>query len=191
MIVKEALTTGEVARYCGVNFRTVIRWIERDELKAYKLPGRGDNRIKTIDFVAFLKKNKMPIPEEFKSLTRRVLIVDDDLSAAKSIQRILKQKNFDTMISDNGFVAGSLFESFSPSLITLDLRMPRMSGLEVINYIRRSSRFSDIKILVVSAMSDSDLQEALEAGADDILAKPYKNEVLVEKIMKLLGDEVM
>jgi excisionase family DNA binding protein len=50
---KQALTTGEAAKYCGVNFRTVIRWIERGHLDAYKLPGRGDNRIPVDTFVDY------------------------------------------------------------------------------------------------------------------------------------------
>ncbi|ASP40977.1 hypothetical protein CHH28_17240 [Bacterioplanes sanyensis] len=61
---KQALTTGEVAKFCGVNFRTVIRWIERGHLQAYKLPGRGDNRIPVNGFVEFLKDNHMPVPDE-------------------------------------------------------------------------------------------------------------------------------
>ena len=65
MQAKQILTTGEIARYCGVNFRTVIRWIERGRLKAYQLPGRGDNRVTVEDFIDFLKVNSMPIPEEF------------------------------------------------------------------------------------------------------------------------------
>ena len=64
---KQALTTGEVAKYCGVNFRTVIRWIERGHLDAYKLPGRGDNRIPVESFVDFLNNNNMPVPEELDS----------------------------------------------------------------------------------------------------------------------------
>ena len=42
---KEILTTGDIAKYCNVNFRTVVRWVERGLLKSHKLPGRGDNRI--------------------------------------------------------------------------------------------------------------------------------------------------
>ena len=53
MTDKNTLTTGEAAKYCGVNFRTVIRCIERGHLKAYKLPGRGDNRIPVKDCVRF------------------------------------------------------------------------------------------------------------------------------------------
>ncbi|TNF38926.1 MAG: response regulator, partial [Gammaproteobacteria bacterium] len=44
--MSKTLTTGDIARYCQVNFRSVIRWIERGLLKAHKLPGRGDNRVK-------------------------------------------------------------------------------------------------------------------------------------------------
>jgi len=63
---KRTLTTGEIARYCGVNFRTVIRWIKRGYLNAFQLPGRGDNRVEVEDFLIFLKKNNIPIPEEFQ-----------------------------------------------------------------------------------------------------------------------------
>ena len=62
----ETLTTGEIARYCGVNFRTVIRWIKRGHLRAYQLPGRGDNRVELEDFLEFLREHRMPIPEELK-----------------------------------------------------------------------------------------------------------------------------
>ena len=55
---KRTLTTGEIANYCGVNFRTVIRWIQRGQLRAYQLPGRGDNRVEVHNFIAFLRENK-------------------------------------------------------------------------------------------------------------------------------------
>ena len=65
---KMAFTTGEVASYCGVNFRTVIRWIKRRQLNAYQLPGRGDNRITRDDLVAFMKKYNIPIPREISNV---------------------------------------------------------------------------------------------------------------------------
>ena len=86
---KKVLTSGDVARYCGVHFRTVIRWIDKGSLKAYKLPGRGNNRIEEQDFVDFLKTHGLPIPEEFQYGADRVLIVDDDHAMAAAIQRVL------------------------------------------------------------------------------------------------------
>ncbi|MEI8650520.1 helix-turn-helix domain-containing protein [Paraglaciecola sp. Hal342] len=52
----KTLTSGEIAKYCDVNLRTVIRWIDSGRLKGFKLPGGGNNRVTEEDFVDFLKK---------------------------------------------------------------------------------------------------------------------------------------
>ena len=66
-MVKRSFTTGEVAYFCGVSFRTVIQWIKRGHLNAYQLPGRGDNRIGVGDLLNFMEEYGMPIPEEFQN----------------------------------------------------------------------------------------------------------------------------
>jgi len=105
-VKKRVLTTGEIAEYCGVNFRTVIRWIKRGQLKAYQLPGRGDNRIELHDFVAFLNNYKMPMPDDLQQdQPRRVLVVDDDLSSSQAIERTLCRAGFETEIAMDGFSA--------------------------------------------------------------------------------------
>ena len=58
----EHLTTGAVARYCGVSKVTVLRWIEKGYLTAFKLPG-GQNRIHRDDFGEFITKHKIPAPK--------------------------------------------------------------------------------------------------------------------------------
>lgn len=183
------MTTGEIAKYCSVNFRTVIRWIKRGHLKAFQLPGRGDNRIEVEEFLNFLREHKMPIPEEFQKNSRRVLIVEDDLTLAKNIQRVLRRAGFETEIAEDGFRAGVLFQTFTPAVMTLDLKMPGLGGLELLKFVRSAEPLQGIKILVISAMPERELQEALEAGADDVLEKPFKNEDLVEKVSRLLGLE--
>lgn len=81
-------TTGEIAALCDVNLRTVIRWIERGNLKGFKLHGRGNNRVRKEDFIVFLHEHGMPIPSELQSCIRNnILIVDDKLSVVKAIQR--------------------------------------------------------------------------------------------------------
>jgi excisionase family DNA binding protein len=182
-----ALKTGEVARYCAVNFRTVIRWIERGLLRAYKLPGRGDHRIRVDDFVAFLRDNDMPVPPEFDRSSSRVLIVDDEVAMARSIQRVLRDRGYETALAHDGFAAGSLVETYRPVLMTLDLRMPGMGGIDVIRRIREGSRGGGLKILVVSAMPEEDLKEAMAQGADAVLAKPFDNDELARKVAALIG----
>jgi excisionase family DNA binding protein len=184
---KRVLTTGDIAKYCGVNFRTVIRWIERGHLKAHQLPGRGDNRVEVRDFLAFLRSHDMPIPEEFLDRSRRVLIVEDDPAMSAAIQRTLKRAGFETRVASDGFRAGTLLGTFLPGVMTLDLRMPGIPGLDVLKFVRLAERLRDIRILVVSAMPRKELDEALAAGADDVLEKPFRNPELLEKVTRLAG----
>lgn len=186
---KRTLTTGEIAQYCNVNFRTVIRWIKRGHMKAYQLPGRGDNRVEVGEFIRFLHKYNMPVPAEFQPRHTRVLIVDDDRAATHAIQRALRRAGFETEIALDGFSAGALLESFSPQVMTLDLSMPGLGGLEVLRFVRNHSRLSQTRVLIISGMSAERLGEALEAGADEALAKPFDNSELVERVSRLAGVE--
>ena len=108
---KTALTTGEAAAYIGVNFRTIIRWIEKGRLKAYQLPGRGDNRIQISDFIDFLRENQMPIPVELMAdevAKPCLLVIDDDLAMAKAIKRTLRDPNYEVEVIHNSFEAGAM-----------------------------------------------------------------------------------
>jgi two-component system, OmpR family, response regulator VicR len=187
MAEKHSITTGEAAKYCGVNLRTISRWIENGMLKAHKLHGnRGDRRIELPTLIQFLKMNSFPIPDGLKLFLRRVLIVDDDLFLAKAIQRTLILKKYETEIAEDGFIAGMLLERFKPSVMTLDLSMPGIGGIEVIKYIRNNPLYSHVGILVVSARPKKELELALQYGADDAIGKPFENNVLVDKIETLL-----
>ncbi len=182
----QTLTTGEVAKHCGVHFRTVIRWIEKGYLKAYQLPGRGDNRVQLSDFVEFLKKNSLPIPTAFQQVSKRVLIVDDEEPVAQALQRTLHREGFETKIASDGFKAGIMMGLFSPSLITLDIQMPHVDGFEVIRFVRSQPQLKDTKILVVSGVAESELKRSVETGADAYLAKPVQPEELIKKINALV-----
>jgi two-component system, OmpR family, response regulator VicR len=185
MQTKMLFTTGEIAKYCGVNLRTVIRWIEKGILKAFQLPGRGDNRVKLQDFLVFLKDYGLPIPVEFQKNKKRVLIVEDNLSMAAAMERVIRRAGFDTKIALDGFKAGALLMSFQPDVVTLDLKMPWMNGHDFLHFTREMEEIRHTKILVVSAMDRNELKLSLEEGADDFLEKPYKNEELLGKIMVL------
>ena len=182
---KKHLTTGDIAELCGVNYRTVIRWIQMGRLNAYQLPGtRGDNRVLMRDFLEFLRDNKVPLPIELQPYSKRVLVVEDEAPMAKAIKRALLRKGYEVMIADGGFLAGALAATFSPAVMTLDLKMPGLSGIDVLKAIRADPELANIKVIVVSAMPEEELQAALEAGADDVLEKPFKNKDLVDKVAR-------
>ncbi len=183
------LTTGEAAKYCDVNFRTVIRWIEKGYLKAYKLPGRGDKRIPVESFVEFLQENNMPIPRELQPKNKKVLIVEDLPEMAKAIERLLKRAGFETKIAHNGFEAGELLRRFHPALMTLDIRMPGLSGFDVLKYTKSQDDFKFLKIIVVSAQDEQQLKEAVDCGADLAIQKPFDNAKLLAAVSELLSQD--
>jgi excisionase family DNA binding protein len=172
----KTLTSGEIATYCDVNLRTVIRWIESGKLKGFKLPGRGNNRVLVEDFIEFLERHEMPIPDALKgTVIPSILIVDDELPVAKSIQRVARRAGFDSYIATGGFQAGIMLSQYEPKVMTLDLSMPGMDGYSVIDFTRDQEKYKSLKIVVISALDEASLERALEIGADATLQKPFSN----------------
>ena len=185
MARNHSLTTGDIANYCDVNLRTVIRWINKGSLKAYKLPGRGNNRVQIHDFLSFLNENSMPVPEELQEKKRDVLIVDDEPAYAKAIMRVLSKAGYECTMANGGFQAGLMLSTNQPSVMTLDLSMPGVDGFEVLEFARKQDAVAKTKIIVISALDKDSLQRALNLGADAALSKPFKNEELVSIIESL------
>jgi len=186
----KTFSTGEIAKFCGVNLRTVIRWIDKGDLEGYKLPGRGNNRVTERAFLAFIKQYNMPLPDELKQSSGvnlgHVLIVDDEKQLAKSIQRVLRGAGYETSLACDGFQAGSSLIKEKPALMTLDLSMPGMDGFDVIKFVRHSPEIAATKILVISALDEKQLQKAVDMGADAYLRKPFVNSELLAEIEKLI-----
>lgn len=186
----DVLTTGEAAHICGVNFRTVMRWIDRGLLQAYRLPGRGDRRVLRDELHRFMLENGIPDRSASNALPRRVLIADDEPAMARAIERVLHGAHFETAIAANGFEAGAMLPTFKPGVLTLDLRMPGVDGLDVLRFLQRTELGAPLKTLVVSADTETRLQEALALGAHGILRKPFSNDELTSAIEQLYQNSV-
>ncbi|WP_413701198.1 response regulator [Psychromonas sp. KJ10-10] len=72
-----------------------------------------------------------------------------------------------------------------PSLMTLDLTMPGLNGFDLLKHLRAEKQFDDLKILVISALAQERLNEAIELGANAVLSKPFKNDELLNIVNKL------
>lgn len=114
---KQALTTGEVAKYCGVNFRTVIRWIERGHLEAYKLPGRGDNRIPVESFISFLQDNNMPVPEGLNVGQNCLLIYAENDECSTELASLARRAGWDVLITQEPVQFGFLLATRQPNAV--------------------------------------------------------------------------
>ena len=109
-----------------------------------------------------------------------ILVVEDDRPIRNLIVTTLKTHDYKYLTAENGASAIMEASSHNPDIVLLDLGLPDMEGVEVIKKIRT---WSNLPIIVVSARSeDTDKIEALDAGADDYITKPFSVEELLARI---------
>lgn len=109
-----------------------------------------------------------------------ILVVEDDGSVCNLITTTLKVHNYRYLTAANGETAILEVSSHNPDILLLDLGLPDMDGIEV---IRRIRTWSHLPIIIISARSeDRDKIEALDAGADDYLTKPFSVEELLARL---------
>ena len=109
-----------------------------------------------------------------------ILVVEDDRPVRNLITTTLKAHDYRYIQAENGETAILEATSHHPDIILLDLGLPDMDGVEIIRKIRT---WSNVPIIVISARSeDSDKIEALDAGADDYLTKPFSVEELLARL---------
>lgn len=181
-------TPEEVARYCGVSLQTVVSWLQKGRLRQTQGP-----LIRVDDLVNFMHQNHLAIPAELLSESAsaanqpnlRILVVDEDKPTANAIERVFRNMGFDVMQVNNGFDAGVTYIRRKPELMTLDLNLEGMSGIELIEHIR-ATQTHKAKILVISNSVPSLMAKAKAAGADAVISKPFDNDSLRRAVRILL-----
>lgn len=115
---------------------------------------------------------------------QRVLVVDDDKNICELIRLYLEKEGFSVVIANDGQTAVDLFKENTPSVVLLDVMLPKMDGFQVCREIRR---ISNIPIIMLTAKGETfDKVLGLELGADDYMVKPFENKELVARIKAVL-----
>jgi two-component system KDP operon response regulator KdpE len=113
-----------------------------------------------------------------------ILIVEDDEDTAEVVCTLLADAGFNARAVDSGKLALNQINADNPDLVLLDLNLPDINGLEVLRSVRSHSF---MPMIVLSGYGqDRDRVHALEAGADDYMAKPFSPEELVARVRALL-----
>jgi two-component system KDP operon response regulator KdpE len=116
--------------------------------------------------------------------TRKILVVDDEYQITRVLKRSLQAHRYDVRSASDGESALELFQDFHPDLVITDLQMPAMDGIELCREIRK---LSDIPIIVLSVRGEEKTKvEALDAGADDYMTKPFGMDELLARIRATL-----
>ena len=118
----------------------------------------------------------------------KILIVEDEQSISNFISMVLNANGYDTIIVGSGEEALTMIASHCPDLIVLDLGLPDMDGMEVLEELRT---WSLMPVVVVSARTDErEKVRALDAGADDYITKPFNILELKARIKAILRRSV-
>ncbi len=114
----------------------------------------------------------------------KVLVVEDDAGICNVMVAVLSTNRYEVLTAPSGRQADTLIRSHCPDLVLLDLGLPDLDGLELIQRVRS---WSGMPIVVVSARSqEADKVAALDAGADDYIVKPFGAEELLARIRTAL-----
>ncbi len=113
----------------------------------------------------------------------RVLVVDDHEDNLDLLRRRLERRGYDVGTVTNGADALQVIESGDVDLVILDVMMPGMSGLEVLETVRRTRSAQDLPVIMATAKAESsDVIEALDRGANDYVVKPIDLDVLLARM---------
>lgn len=115
---------------------------------------------------------------------QQILVVDDDRNICELIRLYLEKEGFSVTLAHDGQAALTLFKESTPSVVLLDIMLPKMDGFQVCREIRR---ISNIPIIMLTAKGETfDKVLGLELGADDYMVKPFENKELVARIKAVL-----
>jgi two-component system response regulator (stage 0 sporulation protein F) len=112
----------------------------------------------------------------------KILIVDDEIWVRELLEEFLTLQGYQVTLAPNGEEALKKFNQDRPDIVLLDIKMPGISGLEVLGRIKRLNK--KIGVIMLSAFGDFDtIQKALEMGADHFIEKPFD----LNRISKILS----
>jgi len=120
-------------------------------------------------------------------MSKRALIVDDSRSIRSYVRLLLERQGFECLEAENGQEALAVLKDRGPCDVALiDVNMPVMGGLECVRAMRRIAEMDSMKIMMVTTEADHALiEQALEAGADEYLMKPFGADVLTGKLQMI------
>jgi putative two-component system response regulator len=116
-----------------------------------------------------------------------VLVVEDDLAVRTLLQRLLEREGYRTTTATDGEAGLHAIDKHGPDLVLLDVGLPLLDGYEVTRRLRADTRSLTLPIILLTGRTDlDDVVNGLDAGADDFLSKPFRNEELLARIRSAL-----
>jgi len=117
-----------------------------------------------------------------------ILIVEDSQTQARQLEAIMKQLGYRIAVAYSAREAISLVEQQKPVIVISDILMPEIDGYQLCQLLKRSDKFKDIAVILLTQLSDpKEIIRGLACGADDFIVKPYNEEFLLARIHATLA----
>src|SRR4029079_12131358 len=117
----------------------------------------------------------------------RILIVEDERGLTQSLSWYFNREGYETHVAHDGQEGLRKAQTMLPDVVLLDIMLPGMNGLDVCRELRAGERTRDIPIIMLTAKSEETEQvDGSSLGADDYVAKPFSNKILLHKVKALL-----
>jgi DNA-binding response OmpR family regulator len=119
----------------------------------------------------------------------RAIVVEDDHDMSLVLRFLLERHGFDVVILEDGRQAVEWVDTQDPAaLVLLDIVLPYISGQQVVKHLRSTGRWARVPVVMLSGKSaEQDMLEALRSGADDYVTKPFNPEILMARVLRLIG----
>lgn len=121
-------------------------------------------------------------------MNKKILLVEDEKNIVLGVTICLRSAGLEVAVAVDGADALKKIEEEKPSLVLLDLVMPRLNGLDALQAMKENDEMKDIPVIVLSARAqEEDIQRAKELGAADYVAKPFRPDELLAVIERILN----
>jgi CheY-like chemotaxis protein len=121
-------------------------------------------------------------------MDKKILVVDDEPNVVRTLTFVLQKEGYDVTSAVNGEEALARVRESRPSLVFLDVMMPKMNGYDVCRELKQDSNLRDIRVIMLSAKGqETDREKALGLGAIEFITKPFSPVGVIRRVKELLA----
>lgn len=121
---------------------------------------------------------------------KKILVVDDEIHIVQIVKfNLEKRGGYEVLTAKNGEEGLEMAKSEKPDLILSDVMMPKMSGFQFCEALKKDSEIKSIPFIILTAKGqENDIKTGEELGVDDYITKPFSPKALLEKVAEILGE---